>query len=316
MEKSELNKYILKFHSLVKSELLSENLITSEIVIDYYPKSAFYYKKFHSSGGAMHLPISFSNVVSHEEKLHYQAKSIEKVILEKGYVNILELGCGMGFNTNYLAKRNSEIYFHGIDLTQSNISFAEQQSRGLNNVKFSQADFDDPQSYEDKYDLVFAVETLCHSKNLHDLIERVANKINDNGRLIIFDGYVKQNKEQLSDNIDIQAYKILTWGFALGKFKNLSEMVNPQNFSCLALESSKEYSENVLPNLITFQKGAKKALRHSFILRVLLRIKIISLAFIKQLGAGLTAPYFIKNNYVGYYKLEFKKTAPINTDEQ
>jgi 16S rRNA A1518/A1519 N6-dimethyltransferase RsmA/KsgA/DIM1 with predicted DNA glycosylase/AP lyase activity len=56
----------------------------------------------------MHLPISFSDKTSHNKKLLYQADFINETINRYNYSNILELGCGMGFNTNYLAKKSKE----------------------------------------------------------------------------------------------------------------------------------------------------------------------------------------------------------------
>ncbi len=312
MKRNELKLYLTKFHSLVNSGFLNQEKITDKVVIDYYSRSAFYYRKFHSSKGAMHLPVSFNSIDNHNKKLQYQAQRVEDFINEKQCSRILELGCGMGFNTNYLARNCPKASFEAIDLNERNLSFAKEQAKELENVTFRQASFDEPFNEEGKYDLIFAVETLCHSQNLDLVLQRMAEKLNDNGRIIIYDGYIKDKSLILSNDIDYQAYKLLTWGFALNEFQNLKEVTELKSTTCLDLEYVTEYTNNVLPNLMTFQNGAKKALRFPLILKLLLKTKILPLELIKQLGAGLVSPYFLKKDYMGYFELRFQKTLLNN----
>ena len=307
MNKDELMKYSSRIYNIVGEKLIIEETISNEVISDYYAKSAFYYKKFHSSEGAMHLPISFSDKTSHHKKLLYQADFINETINKYNYSNILELGCGMGFNTNYLAKKNAEKKFTGIDLTANNIKHAIKKSEEFKNTIFIQNDFDSIILEEKKYDLIFAVETLCHSKNLIDLIKKFIDKLTENGRIVIFDGYVKQGEIDLTDKFEKQAYKLLLWGFALEGFQKLDEIIDSEKLDTVNCEDITEYTENVLSNSLVFQKGAQKTLRFPFLLKILLKTRVISLAFIKQLSAGLFGAYFMKKGYLGYYKLELTK---------
>ncbi|NNE55809.1 MAG: methyltransferase domain-containing protein, partial [Flavobacteriales bacterium] len=144
---------------------------SKEIILDYYKRTEPLYRKLHSREGAYHLPIKTSPDETHKEKLLYQAKTIEKAIEEHGYTNILELGCGKGFNTIHLAKNHPDKKFTGIDLTPGNLEFAKKESLRLENANFLQMDFDQLEIPSDEYDLVFAVETLCYSQNLVQLLE-------------------------------------------------------------------------------------------------------------------------------------------------
>lgn len=58
MNKDEVIKYANKIDNIVGQKEIGKAHVSNEIISDYYTKSAFYYKKFHSSEGAMHLPIS------------------------------------------------------------------------------------------------------------------------------------------------------------------------------------------------------------------------------------------------------------------
>jgi len=309
MNYNELKNYCTIIYGIVGKELIDAGNVSNETISDYYSKSAFFYEKFHSSEGAMHLPISFSDKTTHNLKLLYQADLINEAIDKYDYCNVLELGCGMGFNTNYLAKKNPNKKFTGVDLTSINIKKAKLKSLELNNTFYYQHDFDKA-SIVDKdkqYDLIFAIETLCHSKNIIELIYNLGNKLSDNGRIIIFDGYVKCNATALTKEFEKRAYKLLSWGFAIDKFQELDDILKSEKLYFINVEDAKEYTENVLSNYIAFQKGAKKALRYPFLLKILLKTRIISLALIKQLSAGVLGPYFLENGYLGYYKLELTK---------
>ncbi|MBN2615195.1 MAG: methyltransferase domain-containing protein [Bacteroidales bacterium] len=301
----ELKKYCRKIYTVVGEKLIKEEQVSSEIVSNYYSKSAFYYKKFHSPEGAIHLPVSFSEKESHGEKLLYQAKSIDKIINTHNYSNILELGCGMGFNTNYLAKKNPGKKFTGVDLTADNIKQAKKNATDSDNSIFLQGDFDDPETIQGKYDLIFAVETLCHSNNLIELILNYRDKLADNGRMIIFDAYVKKDAKVLKGEFEQKAYHLLLWGFALNQFQKMSDILDAEKL--ISIESITDYTVNVAPNAIVFQKAAIKVLRFHLFLKLLLKTGIVSIAFIKQLSAGLFGPYFGHTGYLGYYKIVITK---------
>ncbi len=305
MNYEKLEEYCSRIYKIVPKVAVYNENMSSEVVENYYSKSAFFYKKFHSPDGAMHLPISFDNTTPHKQKLLYQANSINDIINKHNYSDILELGCGMGFNTNYLATQNPAKNFTAIDLTANNITHAK--SKGVKNANFIQNDFDSAVKEDRKYDLIFAIETLCHSKNLLELISNASKQLNENGKIIIFDGYVKENAKDLIKDFDKQAYKLFCWGFALSEFQKLDDVLNPQKLKGIQINELKNYTQNILPNATVFQNGAKKTLGYPWLLKICLKLRLLPLAFIKQLSAGVFLPYFLHNNYLGYYKLVISK---------
>ncbi|MBN1462801.1 MAG: class I SAM-dependent methyltransferase [Paludibacteraceae bacterium] len=303
MNYNDLEKYVHTIYKIVGNKTIINETISNKVVSNYYSKSAFLYKTFHSKEGAMHFPVKLSEETSHKQKLLYQAETILEVIRKNNYSEVLELGCGMGFNCNYMASKSPNCKFVGIDLTPSNIQFAQQKSKGLNNVSFYQMNFDKMHIPDKKFDLIVAIETLCHSKNVVKLLNNLPNYLTDNGKIILFDGYIKQGIV-LENKYEKEAYQLLSWGFALATFQKLGVVTNPQNFDQLKIDTLTEFSENVLPNAIAFQKGALKAIRFATLLKLLLKTKLISLAYIKQISAGLFGAYFLKTGYLGYYQLE------------
>ena len=307
MNPEELENYCQLIYKLSGKESIEGEVISNSIVSDYYSKSAFFYKKFHSKEGAMHLPISFSDKDSHASKLLYQANSIHDIIHANGYTKVLELGCGMGFNSNYLARKNPAVNFTGVDLTLNNIKEANKNAKELNNVNFKQMDFDALTELEEQYDLVFAVETLCHSKDVAQVIAHINEKLTATGKIIIYDGYVRPNTIPLSNKWEERSYKLLSWGFAMKEFQDLGRLQSSQKIQHLNIEEIKDYSVNVLPNYQAFQRGAIKAFRYPRLLKLMLKTRLISMALIKQMSAGLFGPYLINKGYLGYYKIVLSK---------
>ncbi len=307
MKHEELEKYCKLIHHISGKEIVEKEEVSNNVVSDYYSKSAFFYKKFHSKEGAMHLPISFSNKDSHTSKLLYQADSIHNTIQEHGFSKVLELGCGMGFNSTYLAEKNPNVKFTGVDLTPNNIKEAQNNAKELSNITFRQMDFDNMADLEDQYDVIFAVETLCHSTDVAQVIANISRRLSSNGKIIIYDGYVRPDAVPLTDTFEKQAYQLLSWGFAMTEFQDLGALQSSSKLEHLKIEEVKDYSENVLPNYKAFQRGAIKAFKYPRILKLLLNMKLISMALIKQMSAGLFGPYLIQKGYLGYYKLVISK---------
>lgn len=308
MNNKELKKYCSKINYIVGKNTINTEDVSNDVVTDYYTKTDLLYRKFHSKEGAMHFPISFSDKDSHHNKLLYQAEYVNSILDKYDYSNVLEIGCGKGFNSIFLAKKNHNRKFTGIDLTPDNIKFASQKATKLNNAHFIKMDYNELEIPKEKYDLIFAIETLCHSKNLIKLITSFNELLTENGRIIIFDGFEKQKVTSSKEPLEMDAYNILTWGFALKKFHNLDEILNSESIP-FKFDDVTDYSENILSNVTVFQNGSKSVLRFPFLIKFLYNIKIIPLAFIKQISAGLFGTHFIKNSYLGYYKLNMSKKS-------
>jgi len=201
----ELENYCDLIYKIAGRENIEAEKIEKHVINSYYKGSGFFYRNFHSENGAMHLPVAESPTQSHKEKLLFQANSIASVIDTYNYEKVLELGCGMGFNSNYLASKFKDKHFKAIDLTPQNIKFAKQKASDLSNISFNVADFDALDLGNEKFDLIFAVETLCHSKDISKLLNKLEKYLNIGGRIIIFDGYIKATARQLTHGKNLKS---------------------------------------------------------------------------------------------------------------
>lgn len=106
---------------------------------------------------------------------------VEKLIPKSG--TILDLGCGEGIFTNYVALASSKRKIIGIELDKQRIIEADH---GLKNVTFKYGDatkFDVPQV--DTIIMFHLLHHLSSFKSQEDLIKKCAEKLPKRGKLII-----------------------------------------------------------------------------------------------------------------------------------
>ncbi len=305
MTKEELQVQLKKIKSL-RSFYQDQNDYGETETTRYYKKSSFLYQRFHSEEGAMHLPIEGEKPARHKEKLKSQLNQIQQLIDTEMPKRILELGCGMGFNLNQLAMQNPSIQFTGLDITEHSLHIAKSRSKGLQNIEYLKGNFDSLDSSpiaERKFDLVFGIETFCHSQNFPALLEKISKLITPSGILAIFDGFKMAETQCALSQLEIEAYDQLCWGFSLETFNDVKEL---KACDSLQLIETQDFSSGVLPNFKVFQRAARKTLKRHTILKTLQLLGLVPKAYFQQLAAGLYGPYFIEKHYL-FYKMAILK---------
>lgn len=94
----------------------------------------------------------------------YRYSLINKIIKYKvgPGKTVCDLGCGWGSATLYLAKKNPEINFIGIDLSKESIRVAQEGKKkfGLNNVDFYNHDITNESFVKNKINFLFTINVL------------------------------------------------------------------------------------------------------------------------------------------------------------
>jgi cyclopropane-fatty-acyl-phospholipid synthase len=101
-------------------------------------------------------------------------------------MNILELGCGWGSLSMYMAKKfpNSKITGVSNSATQKIFIDEEAKKRGLTNLRIITMDMNLFQT-EEKFDRVVSVEMFEHMRNYDMLLKKVASFLKDDGKLFV-----------------------------------------------------------------------------------------------------------------------------------
>lgn len=99
---------------------------------------------------------------------------------------VLELGCGWGSLTLYMAARfpRSKIVGVSNSATQREYILRQAKARHLNNVRIITADMN-AFAIDEKFDRVVSVEMFEHMRNYQKLLQKVADFLNDDGMLFV-----------------------------------------------------------------------------------------------------------------------------------
>ncbi len=113
------------------------------------------------------------------------ALTVERAELRDG-MTILELGCGWGSLTLFMAKKFPQSQIVGVSnsTTQREFILREAKNRKLNNVRIMTADMNDFMINE-KFDRVVSVEMFEHMRNYSKLLEKIAGFLKDDGKLFV-----------------------------------------------------------------------------------------------------------------------------------
>ena len=111
--------------------------------------------------------------------------SFERAQLADGD-SILELGCGWGSLTCYMASKlpNSKITAVSNSKDQKEHIINRCKNQGLDNIEVVTADMNDFET-ENKYDRVVSIEMFEHMRNYKKLLSKISSWLNDDGILFI-----------------------------------------------------------------------------------------------------------------------------------
>jgi ubiquinone/menaquinone biosynthesis C-methylase UbiE len=99
------------------------------------------------------------------------------------FKNCLEIGCGTGKNTDWLAQNNKQVV--AIDFSGDMLTIAKQKIKS-NTVKFVQVDINKPWDFTaSKFDLITFSLVLEHIENLPAIFKEAATLLNKGGKIYI-----------------------------------------------------------------------------------------------------------------------------------
>lgn len=271
----------------------------------YYYWTNWFYRKFHSSEGAMHFPIYLPNgATNHFEGLVEQASFIAQHTQQA--TSIAEIGCGSGFNLRELARLQPDASYLGIDATAKHVKQARNfaQKQGLTNITFKQGRFDSLPVESESLDVIFAVESFCYSQDVrHDLAE-VARTLRKGGKFITFDMYRQSAFEKAS--LDLQlASKLSAIGFAVAQWCKTSDFQQWGHEAGLQMLESMDLNEAIRPNLLRFQQDSRRMFEYVAWFRSLRGI--LPTTLLKHAMSGLIGPHTMTPEVQGYYRFVFQK---------
>jgi ubiquinone/menaquinone biosynthesis C-methylase UbiE len=177
-------------------------------------------------------------------------KITRDTLAKRNFESILEIGCGTGKNTAFLAQIGTGVL--ALDFSKGMIEKAQEKILA-GNVRFSMADLTKPWPCEDGgYDLVTCNLVLEHIQDLSHIFSEAARTLRPKGIFFInelhpFKQYqgTKARFEQSEEVIEVEAF-----------IHHISDFINTATANNLKLHTLNEYwheaDQNKPPRLISF----------------------------------------------------------------
>jgi len=236
-----------------------------------------------------------------KEDLYVSVGMVDDCIKNNDISKVLELGFGRGANLDFLAKRNPDVDFYGIDLSTKPLKHYSNNS----NIEFINGDYHKIGNYtSEKFGMVFAIEAVCHSNDLNALFNSISYSLEEDGYFILFDGYYLKSKETMND-YEKECCSLVEKGMSVDKFYNIETFEQLAKSAKLELVKKINFSEQILSSLYRFEKLAKLYFENKAISYIV--NMFLPEMFIRNSLAGYLMPDLIKNDLAGYYMHIFKK---------
>lgn len=262
-------------------------------VINYYLMNKLVYKFGYNWEGFLHCGISYDGTYKKDD-VKEDARIVEQYIRKMDARSVLELGCGLGPNSALLARRNPEVKFEAIDLSNKPL----KRFTRIPNLRFYCGDYLDLSKFEDNaYDIAFIIEAFCYSKNKLRLLREVKKKLKTNGLFIFFDAYEANRVSPLSQSEDIM-WKLVTKGMALDRFERINDVEDcmRQEFSIVV---SKDISACVLPSLERQEARSRFYFNHPIFAKAV--YKILPVVIMQNFVVVLLLPTTLRRHVSCYY---------------
>lgn len=211
--------------------------------------------------------------------------------------SILDAGCGTGFTLLELCK-DTNIKGLGISLSPYEVERANASAKKQGIEKrctFKVHDFGKP--LDEKFDVIFAIESLKHSPDIKNTFTNLTSHLNKNGRIIILEDYYIPNK--VSNKLGAKFLKnwsvkeLYTEDFYIAAFDELNmNLIYQKDFTDLVVMKNKLATRGMISGVGLLSKIMPKG-------------KNKSLAQIYQ--GGLIMDYFYSVGAYEYKMLMFKK---------
>lgn len=172
---------------------------TESVVTRYYLQSRWGYERY-NPGAAMHMALSDDGRY-HEERLRAQAERVIEEARRIGAKRILELGCGQAFNARVIAAELPQVEVVATDLIDEHIDRANARGADLPNFRAVRSSFTELPDDLGQFDLIFAVETLCHAPDIAPVIERIKTRLAPRGTFMFYDAFRRTDWESKSDDL-------------------------------------------------------------------------------------------------------------------
>jgi tocopherol O-methyltransferase len=271
--------------------------MSSDIITKYYDYTLPFYRFFyHGKSNAVHYGFWNEEVKNHQEALLNVNKFLAETVKIKPDDIVLDAGCGIGGSSIWLAQKYN-VRVDGITISEKQLEEAKKLStiyKVDHVVNFYERDFLNTKFDDSSYNVVWAIESVCHAEDKKDFIKESYRLLKSGGRLIVDDGFLLRSPKNEHEQKDLDAF---LEGMALSNLALESDFEN--SLKEVGFKNIKIYDKvnETLPSAKKIHKMSIFSYPLSIILEIL---KLTPPLLTKNNLAGITQYRIIKNGIMGH----------------
>jgi len=192
---------------------------------EHYKQTTWFYKYFWSWGTfGMHAGFYDLTHLSPTKALDNTQKVLADLIHLTAEDKILDAGCGMGGPAVWIAK-NIKAQVIGINISSVQLKIARKLAieQGVNNlVTFKKMDYCSTNIPDQSFDVVWALDSVCHAENKQAFINEAFRLLKPQGRLIVCDGFLSKPRAEFKP-FTLKLLKVFEEGYNIGELVPIGE---------------------------------------------------------------------------------------------
>lgn len=228
---------------------MKQQTVENRDIIHYYETCDEHYSMlWHlDTHMAMHYGFWEKGTKNLKEALFNLNEQLAKAVNIGADDHVLDAGCGVGGSSLYLGKtRGCKV--DGITLSSKHVKQANEKSekdglKGL--VNFSVNDFTSTQFADGTFDVVWAIESVCHANEKKDFLKEAFRVLKKGGRLVMVDFY-----RTMAEPTTEQAYWLDNWArtWAVPQYEFIDSFVQKAIEVGFQQVKTNNYTKNIWPS--------------------------------------------------------------------
>lgn len=219
-------------------------------IVDYYDLCESDYRMFWDLDRSLAMHAGFWDETT--KSLHEALRRENEVLAECVHISsrdeVLDAGCGVGGSSIFLAKQYG-CRVTGITLSSKQVETARSHAakHGVaSKATFHVQDFCQTQFPKESFDVVWAVESICHANDKAEFVKEAYRLLKKGGRLIVADGFATEKYLAEEEETSQMEKWLKRWGInTLETVKNFEAHLQTSFFENI---SFRDMTKHVLPS--------------------------------------------------------------------
>jgi len=224
-------------------------MVSSKDIVDYYDQCENHYRTHWNLAESLAIHYGYWDETTNT--FHEALTKINEVLAQEAGITasdrVLDAGCGIGGSSIYLAK-NIACKVVGITLSEQQVKSANRiaSERSVSGyTHFEAQDFTNTSFEAESFDVVWAIESVCHANQKADFLAEAYRLLKPKGRLIVADFFKTKSILNKKENNILNEW---AKGWAVPSFESaqhFQQLMQQQQFTNI---TTKNITPHILPS--------------------------------------------------------------------